>query len=340
MVLGVCVVGLAKDDFPIKVYPCPEVKNTPAIDGTLEALWQSAPLVSGFTYYDLHKLAPVQTSVRLLYDRKNLYVGVVADEPLADRVGPTKMPRDGSVFREESIEVFIDPDHDHTRYYQFGANPVGSLYDAEGYNAAWDSGAAVAGRLQEESWTLELAVPWKSLGVEEVRPGRVVGFNVCRNRYVGGQRQWMNWSQTEGGFHDPARFAHLVLSPTPEQLGRLEAEFRKGDRMGPLRIYGPEGYSEASYRALATEKLKKVQKSLRELEAVASEEVAGAAAQELGKRLAPFRDRIAGHRETIESGKKIDAKLWVEMELDLDRIGRQLSEVIWEARLAALLAEI
>jgi len=78
-----------------------------------------------------------------------------------------------------------------------------------------------------------------------------VGFNVCRDREVGHIHQWTNWSQTKSRFHDPDRFAHLVLSPTSERLGRLGDEFRKGDRTGPLRIVGSEGFSHTSYRRLA-----------------------------------------------------------------------------------------
>jgi len=339
--LAVCVVAVAKDNYPIKVYPCPAARKAPRIDGVIEkGIWQAAPLVSGFTYYDRHELAPVQTSLRFLYDSKNLYIAVIADEPLADKVGLSEVPRDGNVFATESVEVFIDPYHDHSHYYQLAANAAGSLYDAEGYNAAWDSGAEVAGRLQEDSWTLELAVPWKSIGVKVPRAGHVVGINVCRDRHVGGRKEWMNWSQTEGGFHDPVRFADLVLSPTPEQLGALEQEFRKGDRIGPLRIYGPEGYSQASYRAMASQKLKSVENLLGELKSAAGKGVTGAVAEELRKRLRRFSEQVAAHRKTVESGKKIDARVWVNMELDLDQIARQLSDVIWEARLAALLSQI
>ena len=41
-----------------------------------------------------------------------------------------------------------------------------------------------------------------------------MGINVCRDRYLGADRQWTNWSQTAANFHDPERFGHLVLSPT------------------------------------------------------------------------------------------------------------------------------
>jgi hypothetical protein len=46
----------------------------------------------------------------------------------------------------------------------------------------------------------------------------------------------MTWAKVQGGFHDPERFAHVVLSGTPEMIGKLSAEFRKGGRTGPITV--------------------------------------------------------------------------------------------------------
>src|SRR3990170_1107489 len=105
--------------------------------------------------------------------------------------------------------------------------------------------------LDDTAWTLEVAIPWADLGLISPQSGDLLGFNVCRNRYLSGRTEWSNWAQTKGNFHDVERFAHLVLSPTPEEIGRLGGELRKGERSGPILLFGPEGYSGTSYRALA-----------------------------------------------------------------------------------------
>lgn len=331
----------ALDNYPVKVYPCQRTEREPCIDGVLEKeFWDTAPLVSRFTYYNRQEIASVQTSVRLLYDSKNLYLGIVAEEPKSDQLSVPKIPKDGDVFGTESIEFFIDPHHDQNFYYQFAMNVSGSLYDAKINNTAWDSSAEVSGKVQKGSWSLEFVLPWKSIGVKRPKSGSVIGFNVCRNRYLKGQKEWTNWSQTKANFHDPVRFAHLVLSPTPEQLGMMEEEFRKGDRTGPLRIYGPEGFSRTSYRALASKKLKKIEEMLKELKLRSQKKAKKMLAEEIERRLGQFENQVAVYRRTIESDKKIDAKEWVEMELELDKISRGLSELIWEARLAVLLSRI
>jgi len=45
-------------------------------------------------------------------------------------------------------------------------------------------------------------------------------------------------SQIAANFHDPEHFGHLVLSPTPEILGKLSDEFRKGGLDGPIQVFG------------------------------------------------------------------------------------------------------
>ncbi len=108
--------------------------------------------------------------------------------------------------------------------------------------------------LGDDGWSLEVAIPWADMG-EAPEPGQVVGFNVCRDRYLGANKQWMNWSQTAANFHDPDRFGHAVLSPDAHRLGELEAEYRRGGRDGAIVFLGPPALVEASYRALVSHAL-------------------------------------------------------------------------------------
>ena len=82
VLLGSAHLACAQDDFPINVYPCPKADKAPVLDGKLDdPAWQKAPLVSSFLLYGTDKLAPVQTSFRVLYDDKYLYFGIHCDEP-------------------------------------------------------------------------------------------------------------------------------------------------------------------------------------------------------------------------------------------------------------------
>ena len=331
----------AGDDYPVKVYPCPRLEPAPAIDGQVgDACWQKAPVVSGFTRYNKPTLMEVQTSFRVGYDDAFLYFGVHCDEPNAKRLSPTAAGRDtGQVFRGETIEIFVDPRHDHQSYHQFAVNLANAFYDSRRSDPTWNCQARTATRMVADGWELEVALPWADLGVEP-KTGTVVGFNVCRDRYAGSAREWSNWSQTKANFHDPIRFAHLVLSPTAEQLGGLGAEFRKGDRAGPIVVFTHEGAAAKAYLAMARESLKRLDALLGQLAAEATLERSLAARKEIIERLAVARQHVAPFREKLGAAKALDAATWTRLDIQLHTLERQLRVLTWDARLAALLKDI
>ena len=332
----------ADDDYDIKVYPCPRASGPITVDGALdEPVWQAAPLVTGFTWYNKPDLLGVQAYFRVLYDDDYLHFGVVCDEPNLAKLTPVPQPRDThAVFETEAIEIFVEPKHDGS-YFQFAANAAGSTWDSRGGDNSWDAAVVARTRLDKDKnqWTLEFAIPWKDLGVRPA-PGRVVGFNVCRDRYLGGDREWSNWSQTQADFHDPDRFAHLVLSATPEKLGQLGAEFRKGGRHGRLVIYSNEGFADTTYRATAREALAKIEELLANLDKVKTQDADEKTRAELDRRLQGYRDEIAPFREQVAGRSSLDAAAWMKVDLRVEQLTRELDQVIWEARLTALLSSI
>jgi hypothetical protein len=331
--------GWAEDDKPVLVYAGPRADGPITLDGALdEPAWQSAPLASGFTLFGSGNEPAAQTSFRLVYDDEALYLGVTGDEPAMDRVAPTSLPRDEhGVFGQECIEFFIDPKHSHSQYHQIAANLAGSVYDSEYENVSWNGTTRVVGQRGEKSWTMEWRIPWADFGIQP-QPGLLLGFNVCRDRYVGPDREWTNWSQTIGGFHDPFRFAHLVLSPTVEQLGQRREAYRQGGRSGPLRFYVPDELSGQVYRPLVRQAIAEVEVLLDEIEAAQAKAPNDPANAEIAKEVKSLRDRIATLR--AQSAQEIDADEWIQIDLELVKMARNMDTIIWEARLRALLAEI
>jgi hypothetical protein len=340
ILLAACL-AQAGDDYPIKVYPCPRLDPAPTLDGKLaDACWQRAPVVSGFTRYNKPERMDVQTSFRVGYDDAHLYFGVHCDEPNAKRLSPTAAGRDtGQVFRGETVEIFVDPRHDHENYHQFAVNLANAFYDSRRFDRTWNCAAKTATRLLPDAWELEAVLPWEAFGLTP-KPGMVVGFNVCRDRYAGGAREWSNWAQTKANFHDPVRFGHLVISPTEAQLGRLGAEFRKGDRAGPIRLYGHAGTAARAYLAMARDTLKRLDALLDELAAEATLERSLAAQEEIAERLALARQHVEPYREKLDAAKALDAAAYTRLDIQLHRLERRLRHLLWDARLAALLEDI
>ena len=185
----------------------------------------------------------------------------------------------------------------------------------------------------KDFWSLEVAIPWADLGATP-RPGKIVGFNVCRDRNIG-EKEWTNWSRTKSGFHDPFRFADLVLSGTPDLIGKLAGQLRQGDRTGPMVVYSAEGFSKQTYAQLAASAFADLDKLMTTLEAERKREPSPAAANELGKRLEGYRAQVAEMRTRAQGN--LDAADWTRLDLQMQKLIVRLKGVIWEARLKALL---
>jgi hypothetical protein len=342
LLLGSVPAAFGQDDYPIYVYPCPKAEPAPKVDGVLDdAAWEEAPLVGGFTLYDRPEKVEVQTFLRAAWDESALYFAIRCEEPLIDKLAPKAAPRDAKpIFADEAIEIFVDPDHDHSRYYQLGINAAGSLFDGERNNTAWNGDIAIGTKVGDDAWFVEVAIPWRDVTKRKPSPGAVAGFNVCRDRHLGGLREWTNWSQTKANFHDPDRFAHLVLSPTPEQLGRLGPEFRKGGRKGPITIFSTEGFAQTSYAELAERAFAELDALLADLDRTRTRERDRKAARLLGELLAERRAAVEELRATLKGAQRIDAALWTRTDLAIQELSQNLNDAIWEARLSALLSGI
>jgi hypothetical protein len=136
----------------------------------------------------------------------------------ADRLPwATLTQRDAPLYEEEVVEVFLDPVGDLANYFEIEVNPLNAVFDLvlrrnrSGYvkDSAWQcEGLRTAARLAAESWTAELAIPFRSLVAEPPQPGTQWRGNFFRiDRPPEVPRELTAWSPTgRGTFHMPERF--------------------------------------------------------------------------------------------------------------------------------------
>jgi hypothetical protein len=328
------------DEFEIKVYSAAKADTPIVVDGKLdEPAWQTAISVGGFTLYGKPTKSEPPTFWKATYDDRYLYLGITCDEPSLDKLQPVPQARDAhAVFSGETIEIFVDPNHTQGTYYQFAANAAGSTYDSRGEDPVWNAATEAATTRTATGWTLEFAIPWADLGMRP-RPGGLLGINVCRDRQIDG-KQWTNWSRVIHGFHDPPRFGHLILSPKPGMVEKLGDELRKGGRQGPIVIYSQDGFRAATYRGLLEESLARVDAHLASLQQLADKEKNAAVREELAKSVAAYRQKLAPLRTEMAALATIGAEEYTRLDLGLIKLGTELAQAAWEARLRALLQSI
>ena len=143
-----------------------------AIDGRLdEAAWRQPSAATGFTQSEPDEGQPAteETEVRVLYDQTTLYIGIFAHDAHPDRIVVNDLKKDFTALGGDSVEIVLDTFHDEQNGYLFTTNPMGAKYDAqminEGreVNADWDAVWQVRGRIAENGWFAEMAIPFRSL---------------------------------------------------------------------------------------------------------------------------------------------------------------------------------
>jgi len=118
--------------------------------------------------------------------------------------------RDGSVWSDDLVEVFLDTNRDRKTYYHFVVSAAGVIYDANVQDAAYDADLQVAAAVEPEAWTVELAIPWRELNLAAPPKARLMGLQLARHRAQTGKI--FQYPPLNGGNHRPAYFGDLELS--------------------------------------------------------------------------------------------------------------------------------
>jgi len=188
----------------------------PVIDGILdEACWREADVATGFTLLDRRGEATQQTECMAAYDAENLYIAFHCRESDPSGIRTRCNNRDGKVWLDDCVEVFLDTRHDHGTYFHLIVNRIATRFDEVGPRFprpwSWDGAWRVATNSTSTGWTAEFAIAFRSLGLRMPRPGTLWGFNANRQEYRLIERS--SWSATLHSFHEPKNFGHLFFVP-------------------------------------------------------------------------------------------------------------------------------
>jgi hypothetical protein len=158
------------------------------LDGQLdEPVYARLEPVSDFIQMepDAGQPATEKTEVWLLFDREHVYVTFRAWESQPDRLLVNEMRRDSNNIRQgDSLGFSFDTFYDRRNAVLFEVNALGGRTDGQStnerqYNGDWNPVWELATGRFDNGWTIEIAIPFKSL---RYRPGRaqVWGFNARR----------------------------------------------------------------------------------------------------------------------------------------------------------------
>ncbi|MCC7517552.1 MAG: discoidin domain-containing protein [Verrucomicrobiae bacterium] len=210
-----CFAGAA-EPAPVRV---PRAAKAPVLDGKLDdACWKANAWQSGFTRAGQpSELAEVQTRFQFCHDGDRLYFAARMEEPRMEALRAEVAGRDGKVWLDDCVEIFLDPEGKGGNYRHFAINAAGAVFDAyrdQGGHVgdpAWDSGAKAAAGRGKDHWTIECAIPFADL--EMTRAGARMEFNVGRERKAaeGGEQISTFAPLPAAHFHKTGFFVPLEL---------------------------------------------------------------------------------------------------------------------------------
>ena len=158
------------------------------IDGTFdEALYTSVPAMTDFVQVEPDPGAPAteKTEVWIAFDENNFYLSFRCWDSQPERRVATEMRRDGNNLYNgnDVISIFVDTFYDRRNGIGITMNSIGGRNDGQvvngQYNSDWNPVWAMANGTFDGGWTLEVALPFKSL---RYRTGtdQLWGFNALR----------------------------------------------------------------------------------------------------------------------------------------------------------------
>lgn len=235
-------------------YQAPRLAAPIALDGKLdEATWKDALVMSDFKWLKTtaQKWEPAQTEARMVWDNDAVYFGVRCDEPKMAALAVSPRERDGMIFADDCIEIFLSPTGQTPTFYQFAvsaANIQADTYWIEGgriigqeFNAIWDS-AIYKGA---DFWSAEVRIP---LSAFYFTPASAFSetwlVNITRERQP--VAELTSWAPVEQRFAEPENYrsvsglprkpANLDLRVTGVQPIVAQLDGKSGAGQGVLQL--------------------------------------------------------------------------------------------------------
>ena len=202
------------------------------IDGRLdEPVYRAVEPISGFIQQEPHEGEPAteRTDAWILFDDENLYICARNWDSHPEREIANELRRDnGNILGNENFTFVIDTLHDGRNGYLFQTNPLGGLRDMtvtdDQQNPSWNGVWYVKTGRFEHGWTLEVAIPFKTL---RYRGSGAQTWGINLRRVVKWKNEWSYLSLVPAalgatGVSRMASAATVIGLETPAQSKNVE----------------------------------------------------------------------------------------------------------------------
>ena len=153
------------------------------------------------------------------YNRRDLFFKFLCYEPEMDKIRADVTENDaGRIWDDDCVELFICPDpNNFDKAYHILINAGGAVMDGMQTSAAtidktWQSQARIDVVKEANRWIVNVALPFASIGVNDVNFTGDMVVNFYRTRVAGGQPTPFVWSPTgEAAYFVPGKFGRMTF---------------------------------------------------------------------------------------------------------------------------------
>lgn len=163
----------------------------------------------------------VATGISFVKTDKELKITFRCEEPrMKDILAIKRKFDDIEVWRDNGVEMFLNPTCDRKKFYQLIINSEGSIADQAAvslgrrgsYDSKWNSNAKVKITKNAKEWIAEVTIPLSSLpGLKD----RMIA-NFCRNRSLDGKQDYTRYfcyGPFVKGYHNVENFGTVSFEP-------------------------------------------------------------------------------------------------------------------------------
>ena len=176
-----------------KVYNIERVQNTPKIDGELnDNVWTNLTVAKNFSQISPNNGIPERqhqrTEVKICYDSKNIYFGVMMYDNAPDSILKELSTRDEKMKNADYFGIWLNPFNDGQVEYEFGVTAAGIQADSKisstSYDNSWDAVWKSSVKINNKGWVVEIAIPFSQLRFpDDNKPWSInMGRDIRRSR--------------------------------------------------------------------------------------------------------------------------------------------------------------
>lgn len=157
------------------VFSAAALSQAPTLDGQVvgDSAWDAVTPTTGFTQVRPFEGAKAsqRTEVFIGFSNDTLYIAAICHDSNPTNIISADSRRDSELGDTDSFQVLIDSFNDGQNGLVFGTNPAGIEYDGQvtgegrnnGFNLEWNTTWQVETRTTASGWSLEMAIPFRSL---------------------------------------------------------------------------------------------------------------------------------------------------------------------------------